>query len=75
VAALEVIPRGRHVTASLTRRGAAAAIVGIVVLSMVLFTNAPLPILALVTLGGLSVLAGAITGVVIALLSPFRRER
>jgi hypothetical protein len=74
VARFELIPESRHRTASLTRRGAVTAAAGIVLLSASMFTDAPLPLLILVSLGGLLVLAGCLTGAAVALFSPFRGE-
>jgi hypothetical protein len=71
----EMLPDSRHRTASLTRRGAISVVAGIVVLSASMFAAAPLPLLLLVSLGGILILAGCITGVTIALFSPFRGER
>ena len=74
MATFEIIPESRHRTASLTRRGAAAAGAGIVLLAASMFTYAPLPLILLISLGGLLILAGCLTGLAIALFSPFRGE-
>ncbi|MBN1631347.1 MAG: hypothetical protein JW990_16410 [Thermoleophilia bacterium] len=75
MSALEIIPKGRHATASITRRGALAGIGGTVVLSLSMFTDAPMPMLALVSVGGLLILVSCLAGAVVALFSPFREEK
>jgi hypothetical protein len=74
MAAFELIPASHHRTASLTRRGAGAGIAGVALLTMSLFTNAPLLLLILVSFGGMLVLAGALAGAVVAIFGPFRGE-